>query len=41
VRYPVPSFAEHSSEIAEWLGYSNSEVTDLIDEGVMKQRVES
>ena len=41
VRYPVPSFAEHSSEIAEWLGYSSSEVTDLIDEGVMKQRVES
>jgi formyl-CoA transferase len=40
VRYPVPSFAEHSSEIAEWLGYSGSEVNDLIDDGVMKQRTE-
>jgi formyl-CoA transferase len=40
VRRPVPSYAEHSSEIAQWLGYTGPEVDDLIEQGVIKQRAD-
>jgi crotonobetainyl-CoA:carnitine CoA-transferase CaiB-like acyl-CoA transferase len=35
IRNPAPSFGEHTGQILRWLGYSEKDVLDMQEKGII------